>query len=151
MQHAARSAPDGYTLVVCAFTQLAVNPWMFSQPAYDPVADFSPVTVLFASQALLANRPDATIGSFAVLLEAARARPGRLSYGSSGIGQPPHVMVGRRQREIARALEAPDVRAAQETGGRRPVGNPPEAFAAMIRDSVPKWRGLVHVAGLKPE
>jgi tripartite-type tricarboxylate transporter receptor subunit TctC len=63
----------------------------------------------------------------------------------------PADIVARMQREIARALEAPDVRASYESTGRTPIGNPPEAFAAMIRDGVPKWRELVKVAGLKPE
>lgn len=121
MQHVARSAPDGHTFGVCAFTQLTVNPWMFDKPAYDPIADFAPITALFSSPIMLATRPDSPIGSFAQLLE------------------------------VARALEAPDVRASYESTGRTPIGNPPEAFAAMIRDGVPKWRELVKVAGLKPE
>lgn len=92
MQHLARSAPDGYTFGVCSFTQLAVNPWMYSKPAYDPIADFTPVTALFHSPVVLATRADSPIGSAVSLLQLARTRPGHLTYGTSGIGQPPHVL-----------------------------------------------------------
>lgn len=92
MQHLARSAPDGYTFGVCSFTQLAVNPWMYSKPAYDPIADFTPVTALFHSPVVLATRVDSPIGTVASMLQLARTRPGALTYGTSGIGQPPHVL-----------------------------------------------------------
>lgn len=92
MQHLARSAPDGYTFGVCSFTQLAVNPWMYSKPAYDPIADFTPVTALFHSPVVLATRVDSPIGTVASMLQLARTRPGALTYGTSGVGQPPHVL-----------------------------------------------------------
>jgi tripartite-type tricarboxylate transporter receptor subunit TctC len=92
MQHLARSAPDGYTFGVCSFTQLAVNPWMYPKPAYDPIADFTPVTALFHSPVVLATRVDSPIGTVASMLQLARTRPGALTYGTSGIGQPPHVL-----------------------------------------------------------
>ena len=93
MQHVARSPVDGYTFALATFTQLAVNPWLFDRPAYDPVEDFAPVTRLFESQLLLVTRPDAPLASFRDVVDAARARPGRVSYGTSGIGQPPHVLM----------------------------------------------------------
>jgi tripartite-type tricarboxylate transporter receptor subunit TctC len=92
MQHLARSAPDGYTFGVCSFTQLTVNPWMYPNPAYDPIADFTPVTALFHSPVVLATRVDSSIVSAKSLLQLARTRPGRLTYGTSGVGQPPHVL-----------------------------------------------------------
>jgi tripartite-type tricarboxylate transporter receptor subunit TctC len=93
MQHLARSAPDGYTFGICSFTQLTVNPWMFEKPAYDPIQDFTPVSALWSSQVVLATRADSPIQAVGDLLRTARSRPAGLSYASSGIGQPPHVIL----------------------------------------------------------
>ncbi len=196
---------------------------------------------------MLAVRADSPIRSIAECLRVARSRPGRLSYASAGVGQPPHVLfelvehraglhvvhipyrggpaavagllagdvdmvfdgagsllplvragrlrplavtgderlavlpevptfgehgiagienswmgivapagtpmpvLSRLQREISRALQVPDVRASYESQGRVPVGGTPDAFAALLRETIPKWRELVRVAGLKPE
>lgn len=108
MQHVARSAPDGHTLVLVSFTQLAVNPWMFDKPGYDPLADFLPVTVLFEGPVVLATRADNPLDSWARVASAANVKPGSVTYSSAGIGQPPHVLMEMAQyRSGARLLHVP--------------------------------------------
>jgi tripartite-type tricarboxylate transporter receptor subunit TctC len=87
---AAYSAPDGYTLVIVHPGTMAVNPHLYAR-RYDPVRDFAPITRLFDSVLMLAVNPSVPAHSVAELIKLAKERPGQLSYGSSGIGTPPHM------------------------------------------------------------
>jgi tripartite-type tricarboxylate transporter receptor subunit TctC len=97
---AAHSAPDGYTLVIVHHGTMAVNPHLYAR-RYDPVRDFAPITRLFDSVLMLAVNPSVPAHSVAELIKLARERPGQLSYGSSGIGTPPH-MAAELFRRLAR-------------------------------------------------
>jgi tripartite-type tricarboxylate transporter receptor subunit TctC len=88
---AARSAPDGYTLVIVHQGTMAVNPHIYARTGYDPLADLAPITRLLESVLMLAVHPQLPAYSVVELLRLARAQPGKLSYGSSGIGTPPHM------------------------------------------------------------
>jgi len=88
---AARSAPDGYTLVLAHQGTFAINPHVYDRVGYDPVKDFAPVSRIVVSALLLAVPPDSPVKSVAELLAMARQSPGKLTYGSSGIGTPPHL------------------------------------------------------------
>jgi tripartite-type tricarboxylate transporter receptor subunit TctC len=91
MEATAKSAPDGYSLVVAPFTQLAVTPYMYERLPYDPVRDFAPVILLYKAPLLLAAQPSLPANSVKDLIQLAKAQPGKLTYSSSGNGQPPHV------------------------------------------------------------
>jgi len=86
----AKSAPDGYTLLMSAST-LAINHVMYKQLPYDVARDFAPITQMVSLPNVLVvgmNTPFRTFGDF---LSAARARPGALTYGSAGLGTAPHM------------------------------------------------------------
>lgn len=91
----ARSAPDGYTLVMGAVATHAINPWLFANLPYDPVKDFAPVTLVAAvPNVLVINREFAAknaISSLADLVSYAKAHPGQLNYGSGGNGSAGHL------------------------------------------------------------
>jgi tripartite-type tricarboxylate transporter receptor subunit TctC len=91
MQAAAKSPADGLTLVIVDTGTMAQNPHLYQRAGYDPLVDFIPVTRLVDSPLMLAVHPDVPAGSLAELIQLARQRPGKLSYGSSGIGTPPHL------------------------------------------------------------
>lgn len=88
---AAKSAPDGYTLVLVHLGTLAAAPYMYSRIPYDPIGDFVPVTQLSLNPFLLAVHPSVPAKSVAELLRLAREKPGELNYGSPGSGSPPHL------------------------------------------------------------
>ncbi|HJY77761.1 MAG TPA: tripartite tricarboxylate transporter substrate binding protein [Burkholderiales bacterium] len=88
---AARSAPDGYTIVLVHQGTLAINPHLYERLGYDPMRDFAPVSRLVVAALLLAVHPDAPVKSVADLLQLARRSPGKLTFGSPGTGTPPHV------------------------------------------------------------
>lgn len=88
---AARSAPDGYTLLLAHQGTFAINPHMYGRISYDPLKDFAPVSRLVVSAMLLAVPAEASLRSVAELVKAARRTPGKLTYGSPGTGTPPHL------------------------------------------------------------
>src|SRR3954463_5588920 len=90
IEAAARSAPDGYTLLMVAST-LVLNSVLYKQVPYDPVRDFSPITLAATAPNILVVDPKLPINSVADLIAAAKAKPGALSYGTPGIGTSPHL------------------------------------------------------------
>jgi tripartite-type tricarboxylate transporter receptor subunit TctC len=92
---AAKSAPDGYTIVMGAVATHAINPSLFSKMPYDAVKDFAPVTlVATVPNVLVMNSVNAAklqINSVSDLVKYAKAHPGRLNYGSGGNGSAGHL------------------------------------------------------------
>ena len=82
----ARSAPDGYTLMVTTNTPQAANVSLFKKLAYDPVKDFEPVARLSTTSFMLMAKPDFPAANLKELLAYVRTQPGKLSagYGSAG-------------------------------------------------------------------
>ena len=246
MDAAAKSAPDGHTMVVASFTMLTVIPHMYERPPYDALRDFAPVILLYKAPLLLIAHPSLPANSVPELIRLAKTQPGKLTYSSSGNGQPPHVytelfkfnsgidllhvpykggppsvaavlagevnlnmesasgviphvksgrikalavtgdkriaslpdvptfgeggvpgigeswvgivapagtpreVILRLNREIAKTLESQDIRAYYDTAGRTIVASSPDAFAAIIREEIPKWREVVKKAGITP-
>ncbi len=81
---AAKSAPDGYTLLVISVAH-AVDPWIYKEP-YDPIKDFVPVGILGTGTNVLTVNPKVPIHSVQELLAFAKDKPGFLNYASAGIG-----------------------------------------------------------------
>jgi len=86
----AKSAPDGYTLLLMSNTH-TVNESLFASKPFDLMRDFVPIAPINYSDLVLVTRPGLGAGSIADLLKMARARPGALSYASSGPGTPYHM------------------------------------------------------------
>ena len=88
-QFVAKSTPDGYTLLAMANTFTAV-PAVIANPGYDPVKDFTGVTLTCKVAQVLVINPSLPVKSVKELIALARARPGELSYASSGNGSTGH-------------------------------------------------------------
>src|SRR5437764_1842236 len=87
----AKSAPDGYTLLAVASGPIVVNPVLYSQVPYDPLRDLAPVAQCAVYQYVLVTRAEAPYKSIQDLVTDARARPGALAYGSTGVGGGNHL------------------------------------------------------------
>ncbi|HXC41855.1 MAG TPA: tripartite tricarboxylate transporter substrate-binding protein, partial [Burkholderiales bacterium] len=86
----AKSAPDGYTVLVSASSEMSMNVALFSKMPYDPVKNFAPVTLVSVSPPLLLVHPSVPVKSVKELIALAKAQPGKLAYASVGIGSPQH-------------------------------------------------------------
>jgi tripartite-type tricarboxylate transporter receptor subunit TctC len=82
---AARSAPDGYTLVLCA-PSLAISPSLYRKLNYDPLRDLVPVGLVATIPNLLVVHPSVPVRTLAELAQHARANPGKLNFGTGGPG-----------------------------------------------------------------
>jgi tripartite-type tricarboxylate transporter receptor subunit TctC len=89
----ARSAPDGYNVLVGYSMFHVGNPSMFSNLAWDPVRDFAPVAMLVVSPHVLAVHPSVPARTLREFVDYARANPGKIDYATSGNGSVPHVGV----------------------------------------------------------
>jgi len=93
----AKSAPDGYTMMLGAVGNLAVNGFFSKNMTYDPLRDLAPVTTAVTSGSVLVVHPSLPAKSVKELLALARARPGQLAFGSSGVGGSGHLAAGLLQ------------------------------------------------------
>ena len=87
----AKAAPDGYTVLLVASGPIVVNQSLYAKLPYDPLKDLAPVTQLTSYQYALVVPAASPITSVPELVKAAKADPGRISYGSTGIGGGGHL------------------------------------------------------------
>ena len=86
----AKAAPDGHTLIVTG-SALWLTPFMRANAAWDPLADFLPVTLAISSPTILVVHPSLPVRSVAELIAFARKKPGALNYASTATGTIPHI------------------------------------------------------------
>jgi len=87
---AARSAPDGYTIVLCA-PSLAISPSLYSKLNYDPVKDFAPVSLVATVPNVMITHPSVPAQTLQEFIAHARATPGTMNFGSGGNGTSNHL------------------------------------------------------------
>ena len=88
---AAKSAADGYTILLVHQGTMAVNPHVYAKLGYDPLIDFAPITRLSLGPLLLAVNASLPVQSVADLVRLAKQKPGQINFGSPGNGTPPHL------------------------------------------------------------
>ena len=89
---AAKSVPDGYTLVLVA-PSLAISPTLYSKINYDPVKDFAPVSLVATVPNVMITQAALPVRTLEEFIAFAKARPGQVNFGSSGVGASPHLSV----------------------------------------------------------
>jgi tripartite-type tricarboxylate transporter receptor subunit TctC len=90
-QLAARSAADGYTLLLSSIATHAVAPNLYRNPGYDPIRDFTPITLLAIAPTVLCVNAAVPAKSVQELIRVAKAKPGELKFASGGNGTAPHM------------------------------------------------------------
>jgi len=86
----ARAAPDGYTIHIIS-TGFMVNPSLYAKVPYDPIKDFSPVTLVAYSPNVVAVNPSVPAKTIPELVQLIRDNPGKYSYAGPGVGSTPHL------------------------------------------------------------
>ena len=87
---AARSAPDGYTIVLVA-PSLAISPNLYSKLNYDPVKDFAPVSLVATVPNVMITHPSVQANTLAEFIKLAKTKPGGMNFGSGGSGTSNHL------------------------------------------------------------
>jgi len=96
---AAKSPPDGYTLVLGQTSNLAINPTLYSKLPYDPRKDLTPISSVASSPLVLVVAADSPYKTLAEVVAAAKAKPDTLNYATSGNGTVAHLAMELFQRE----------------------------------------------------
>lgn len=91
MQEVAKSAPDGYTMILGHVGSMAVNPYIFTNTGYDVNKDFAPVTLLATVPSLFVVNPEVPVENLKELVAYAKNNPGKLNYGSAGNASAGHL------------------------------------------------------------
>ena len=87
----AKAAPDGYTLMIGTIGVMSINPYIYKSVGFNPLRDFTPVAHLVSFSNVLVVNPELPLNNVQELIAYVKARPGQLSYSSSGIGGSPHL------------------------------------------------------------
>lgn len=88
---AARATPDGHTLLLAWTAPLAINPGLYNKLPYDVLRDFTPVALVATTPNVLVVNPSGAVRNVRDYIEVARQAPGKIRYGSSGIGGSSHL------------------------------------------------------------
>lgn len=115
-EHVAKSAPDGYTLLVAGPGSVAVAPLLFPKLGYNPLKDLAPITMLVTMPYIIVAHPSVPAKNAAELIKLAKANPGKLNMASGGAGTGQHlagelfnVMAGIRMIHIPYKGTAPAI------------------------------------------
>lgn len=87
----ARAAPDGYTLTFSTSATHATNPTLYPKISFDPIKDFTHITLMVSAPNMLVINPKVPANNMAELIAYAKANPGKLTYISAGSGTSPHM------------------------------------------------------------
>jgi len=101
----AHAAPDGYTLLQGGAGSHVINPVATDHPLYDPIKDFAPITILGVTGLAIVVNPELPVTRLAELVDYEKANPGKLSYGSAGVGSMTHL-TGELLKSL---MHAPDI------------------------------------------
>ena len=95
---AARARPDGSTIMLATATSHGLNSALYAKLNHDPIKDFAPIGMITTSPSVMLVPTDSPFRSVADLLKAAQAQPGKLNYGSGGVGSSQHLAGANFQR-----------------------------------------------------
>src|SRR5438093_1351752 len=101
---AARAAPDGYTILMGNVAPNAINVSLFKDLPFDPVADFTPVSLVASTPNILVVHPSTPVRTVGELIALAKAKPGALNFASAGVGSSSHLA-----GELFRILAGADI------------------------------------------
>ena len=139
----AKAPPDGNNLLV-SFTSHTINASLYKKLPFDPVADFTPLTMLTTSTSVLVCHPEQPYKTVAELVAYARARPGQLSMGLGGIGSSVHLAGEAFKLQAKLFIVNIPYRGTAPAVADVVAGNLPLMFAPMVNT-----RGLIQAGKLR--
>lgn len=142
-QVVAKSEPDGYTLVIIASGH-AINPYLYKQLPYDTFKDFTPISLLGSSPNMLLVAANSPFKTLADVLAAARAKPGSLSYGMSGIGTSTHLA-----GELLKYMAKVNITAVSYKGGAPQINDLLGGHIPLSFNNIPESIGQIRGGSLR--
>ncbi len=141
---AAKARPDGYTLILVASGH-AIAPFLYPDLPYDPLRDFTPLTLVGSSPNMMLVRADSAFKSIADVLAAARAQPGALSYGYPGNGTSPHLA-----GELLKSMAKVEITPVPYKGGAPVLNDLLGGHIPLSFNNIPESIGFVQAGRLRP-
>ncbi len=129
---AAKSAPDGYTLLVSSPGPLTILPHMQRQIAYDPLRDFVPIGLIASNPFLLITHPAVPAKTLKELIALARSQPGKLNYASAGNGAANHLAM-----ELFKSMAGVNITHVPYKGAPQAVSDVLAGHMNMMFNSIP--------------
>ena len=145
VENVARSAPDGYTLVLGHIGTFGLNPSLYARLPYDPLRDFAPLGLFGGVSNLLVVHPSLPVKSAKELIALARSKPGQLNYGSAGIGSASHL-----QMEYFKLLTKTDITHVPYKGTGPMVTELVAGQTQVTSTGIPGLLGQVKAGRLRP-
>src|SRR5262249_1881710 len=140
----AKSAPDGYTLILAASGHAIVS-YLYPGLPYDPLRDFTPLSLVGSSPNMMLVREDSPLKSIADVLAAARAKPGELSYGYPGNGTSPHLA-----GELLKYMTKVAITPVPYKGGAPVLNDLLGGHIPLSINNIPESIGFVQAGRLRP-
>jgi tripartite-type tricarboxylate transporter receptor subunit TctC len=141
----ARSAPDGYTLLLTAPPPLVVNQSLYPHLEFDPIGDFAPVALVASVQIVLAVNPELKATDVRGLIALAKATPGKLNFGSSGYGSTNHLA-----GELFKKLAGIDIVHVPYRGAAPAMNDLVSGHIPILFDNMPGVRAQVLAGAIRP-
>jgi len=140
----AKAAPDGYTLVIVASGH-SINPYLYQNLPYDTFKDLKPISLLGSSPNMMMVASNSPLKSVADVLATARAKPGSLSYGMSGIGTSTHLA-----GELFKYMAKVDIVAVSYKGGAPIINDLLGGHLPLSFNNIPESIGQIKGGNLRP-
>ena len=128
----AQAAPDGYTIMLGTSAGMMLNPLLSSKLPYDALKDFAPVSKVIVLPQLLVTNPQLPVMNVKELIALAKAKPGSLNAGSSGVGTPNHLGI-----ELLKGLAGVNIVHVPYKGGGQAITEVISGQIQMAFSSVP--------------
>jgi tripartite-type tricarboxylate transporter receptor subunit TctC len=141
---AAKAKPDGYTLILVASGH-ATATYLYPDLPYDPLRDFTPLSLVGASPNMMLVRADSPYKSIADVLAAAREKPGQLSYGYAGNGTSPHLA-----GELLKYMTKVEITPVPYKGGAPVLNDLLGGHIPLSFNNIPESIGFVQAGKLRP-
>ena len=146
MDLVAKSAPDGYTMVICADSMIVINPQIYAKMPLDTLKDLTPIASVASNTFFLSVHPSVPVKNFQEFIAYAKTANPPLAYASSGNGSQHQMAMEmlKLRAEINRVLPMPEVKQRlNAAGGLEPYATTPQEFAERIRSDYEKYGKLV--------
>jgi tripartite-type tricarboxylate transporter receptor subunit TctC len=142
---AGKATPDGYTLLLCQIASHAMAPSLYSKLGYDHIGDFAPISLIGTTPNAFVANPSLPARSLSEFIAYAKANPGKIRYGSSGVGSTLHLSM-----EWLKAVTRIDVMHVPYKGGAPALAELLGGHLQVMFDNLPSQLAMIQTGRTRP-